>query len=53
MHKQAKLWLEKAQIVLQKYLTGLEPMTPSFELHSSATELLNLSLENTAELWYN
>jgi hypothetical protein len=36
----------------KKYSQGLEPMTPSFTLHSSTTELLKLCLEDLAELNY-
>jgi hypothetical protein len=52
MLKQVKLSLEKALKFLQNYLLALEPMTPTFALHSSTTKLLNLCLGDTAELKY-
>ena len=36
--------------ILQKYQLGLEPMTPRFTFHSSTTELLQLCLDDPAEL---
>jgi hypothetical protein len=52
MLKQVKLSLEKVLKFLQKYLLGLEPMTPTFALHSSTTKLQNLCIGDTAELKY-
>jgi hypothetical protein len=53
MLKQPILQLEKALKNVLHYPSGLEPITPTFALHSSTTEQQSLCLGDKAEVRHN